>query len=90
MQARPADCVFFTTLSYTYHRLGQNCVFTLGEPFDLAQISKNLTAASVYDETMSKYETRLWINGEYAKPELGKTYPLYVCTAAEILDVARY
>ncbi|KAK6371468.1 hypothetical protein LTS17_008718 [Exophiala oligosperma] len=37
---------------------------------------------------MSKYETRLWINGEYANPELGKTYPLYnPATGTHIADV---
>ena len=38
---------------------------------------------------MSKYENRLWINGEYAKPELGKTYPLFVRHAVEILKAVQ-
>lgn len=33
---------------------------------------------------MSKYETRLWINGQYTKPELGKTYPLYVRSSFDL------
>jgi hypothetical protein len=37
---------------------------------------------------MAGYETRLWINGEYAKPQLGKTYPLHVRRARLVLKVS--